>query len=93
MSLIQNGDRSKFDVEILKQLIKLLPEKHEVRVQQTISAIPHTNNRKNLWFVARCLFEKICYICVIHCLKKFLDLSLINFGKQKSEVSSLYICL
>ncbi|KAM4529363.1 inverted formin-2-like isoform 1-T1 [Fundulus diaphanus] len=29
-SLIQNGDRSKFDVEILKQLIKLLPEKHEI---------------------------------------------------------------
>ncbi|XP_027895247.1 inverted formin-2-like isoform X6 [Xiphophorus couchianus] len=30
VSLIQNGDRSKFDVEILKQLIKLLPEKHEI---------------------------------------------------------------
>lgn len=31
MSLIRRGDRSKFDVEVLKQLIKLLPEKHEVR--------------------------------------------------------------
>ncbi|XP_051816595.1 inverted formin-2-like isoform X2 [Acanthochromis polyacanthus] len=30
VSLIQRGDRSKFDVEVLKQLIKLLPEKHEV---------------------------------------------------------------
>lgn len=30
VSLIRTGDRSKFDVEILKQLIKLLPEKHEV---------------------------------------------------------------
>ncbi|KAK5622762.1 hypothetical protein CRENBAI_025121 [Crenichthys baileyi] len=29
VSLIQKGDRSKFDVEVLKQLIKLLPEKHE----------------------------------------------------------------
>jgi len=29
--MIQNGDRTKFDVEVLKQLIKLLPEKHEVR--------------------------------------------------------------
>uniref|UniRef100_A0A8C7RA13 Inverted formin 2 n=1 Tax=Oncorhynchus mykiss TaxID=8022 RepID=A0A8C7RA13_ONCMY len=28
--LIQSGDRSKFDVEVLKQLIKLLPEKHEI---------------------------------------------------------------
>lgn len=28
--MIQNGDRSRFDVEVLKQLQKLLPEKHEV---------------------------------------------------------------
>ncbi|XP_043930278.1 inverted formin-2 isoform X2 [Protopterus annectens] len=28
--MIRNGDRTKFDVEILKQLLKLLPEKHEV---------------------------------------------------------------
>ncbi|KAM6953928.1 LOW QUALITY PROTEIN: inverted formin-2-like [Aplochiton taeniatus] len=28
--MIQNGDRSKFDGEVLKQLQKLLPEKHEV---------------------------------------------------------------
>ncbi|XP_065819845.1 inverted formin-2-like isoform X3 [Labrus bergylta] len=30
VSLIRRGDRSRFDVESLKQLIKLLPEKHEV---------------------------------------------------------------
>ncbi|XP_076611963.1 inverted formin-2-like isoform X3 [Chaetodon auriga] len=30
VSLIWRGDRSRFDVELLKQLIKLLPEKHEV---------------------------------------------------------------
>ncbi|XP_031435659.1 inverted formin-2 isoform X2 [Clupea harengus] len=30
VALIQNGDRSKFDVEILKQLLKLMPEKHEI---------------------------------------------------------------
>lgn len=30
-AMIQNGDRTKFDVEVLKQLLKLLPEKHEVR--------------------------------------------------------------
>lgn len=30
VAMIQNGDRSKFDVEVLKQLQKLLPEKHEV---------------------------------------------------------------
>lgn len=29
--MVQNGDRTKFDVEVLKQLLKLLPEKHEVR--------------------------------------------------------------
>lgn len=31
VSLIRRGDRSRLDVEDLKQLIKLLPEKHEVR--------------------------------------------------------------
>ncbi|KAM9700174.1 inverted formin-2-like, partial [Menidia menidia] len=30
VSLILKGDRAKFDVEVLKQLIKLLPDKHEV---------------------------------------------------------------
>lgn len=34
--MIRNGDRSKFDVEVLKQLQKLLPEKHEVGVFQDI---------------------------------------------------------
>lgn len=28
--MIRAGDTTKFDVEILKQLLKLLPEKHEV---------------------------------------------------------------
>ncbi|XP_056151583.1 inverted formin-2-like isoform X1 [Lampris incognitus] len=28
--MVQNGDRAKFDVEVLKQLLKLLPEKHEI---------------------------------------------------------------
>ncbi|KAM4633450.1 inverted formin-2-like isoform 2-T2 [Polymixia lowei] len=30
VALIQRGDQSRFDVEVLKQLLKLLPEKHEV---------------------------------------------------------------
>ncbi|XP_018411599.1 PREDICTED: inverted formin-2-like [Nanorana parkeri] len=30
VSLIEKGDRSKFDIEVLKQFLKLLPEKHEV---------------------------------------------------------------
>lgn len=30
VAMIQNGDRSRFDVEVIKQLLKLLPEKHEV---------------------------------------------------------------
>ncbi|KAG7328122.1 hypothetical protein KOW79_008066 [Hemibagrus wyckioides] len=30
VDMIQKGDRSKFDVEALKQLLKLLPEKHEI---------------------------------------------------------------
>uniref|UniRef100_A0A8D3A0P5 Inverted formin 2 n=1 Tax=Scophthalmus maximus TaxID=52904 RepID=A0A8D3A0P5_SCOMX len=30
VTMIRNGDRTKFDVEVLKQLLKLLPEKHEI---------------------------------------------------------------
>uniref|UniRef100_A0A8D2J3W9 Inverted formin, FH2 and WH2 domain containing n=1 Tax=Varanus komodoensis TaxID=61221 RepID=A0A8D2J3W9_VARKO len=30
VDMIQNDDRTKFDVEVLKQLLKLLPEKHEI---------------------------------------------------------------
>ncbi|XP_017270955.3 inverted formin-2 isoform X2 [Kryptolebias marmoratus] len=30
VAMIHKGDRSKFDVEALKQLVKLLPEKHEI---------------------------------------------------------------
>ncbi|KAG8449318.1 hypothetical protein GDO86_016100 [Hymenochirus boettgeri] len=30
VDLIEKGDRSKFDIELLKQFLKLLPEKHEV---------------------------------------------------------------
>uniref|UniRef100_A0A8C6ISE4 Uncharacterized protein n=1 Tax=Melopsittacus undulatus TaxID=13146 RepID=A0A8C6ISE4_MELUD len=29
-AMVQNGDQTKFDVEVLKQLLKLLPEKHEI---------------------------------------------------------------
>lgn len=31
--MIRAGDSTKFDVEVLKQLLKLLPEKHEVSKQ------------------------------------------------------------
>lgn len=30
IGMIETGDRAKFDAEMLKQLLKLLPEKHEV---------------------------------------------------------------
>ncbi|XP_070776084.1 inverted formin-2 [Enoplosus armatus] len=30
VAMIQKGDRTRFDVEVLKQLLKLLPEKHEI---------------------------------------------------------------
>ncbi|MFT7801871.1 inverted formin-2 isoform X1 [Arapaima gigas] len=30
VAMVQNGDRSKFDVEVLKQFQKLFPEKHEI---------------------------------------------------------------
>ena len=36
VAMVQNGDRTKFDVEILKQLQKLLPEKHEVGLREKL---------------------------------------------------------
>ncbi|XP_069008108.1 inverted formin-2 isoform X2 [Embiotoca jacksoni] len=35
VAMIQNGDRTRFDVEVLKQLLKLLPEKHEIENLKT----------------------------------------------------------
>ncbi|XP_009700766.1 PREDICTED: inverted formin-2-like, partial [Cariama cristata] len=34
-AMVQNGDRTKFDVEVLKQLLKLLPENHEIENLKT----------------------------------------------------------
>ncbi|CAN0186831.1 unnamed protein product [Bubo scandiacus] len=34
-AMVRNGDRTKFDVEVLKQLLKLLPEKHEIENLKT----------------------------------------------------------
>lgn len=40
--MIRKGDRTKFDVEVLKQLLKLLPEKHEVRRKKPLNSIQFT---------------------------------------------------
>lgn len=36
VGMIQKGDRSRFDAGILKQLLKLLPESHEVSTKSAI---------------------------------------------------------
>ncbi|XP_030060772.1 inverted formin-2 isoform X2 [Microcaecilia unicolor] len=41
VDMIQKGDRSKFDAEILKQLLKLLPEEHEMRKLEQFQAEKH----------------------------------------------------
>lgn len=56
--MIQNGDRTKFDVEVLKQLLKLLPEKHEVC---TIAG-PHLESRRTLVSKLR------AHLKMTHCL-------------------------
>lgn len=44
--MIRAGDSTKFDVEVLKQLLKLLPEKHEVSKQgRHVSLGPSTQSR------------------------------------------------
>lgn len=37
--MIQKGVRTRFDVEVLKQLLKLLPETHEVSVANTSASL------------------------------------------------------
>lgn len=43
--MIRAGDTTKFDVEVLKQLLKLLPEKHEVSREKCGPGAPSGERR------------------------------------------------
>ncbi|KAL0969179.1 hypothetical protein UPYG_G00223530 [Umbra pygmaea] len=66
VALIQSGDRSKFDVEVLKQLIKLLPEKHEIENLKS-----HQGEKEKLANVDRFYISLLavpCYQLRIECM-------------------------
>lgn len=48
VAMIETADRSKFDVEVLKQLLKLLPEKHEVCTCSVLNTFLHFVKRDAL---------------------------------------------
>ncbi len=71
VSLIRRGDRSRFDVEVLKQLIKLLPEKHEVNTCLTpvlhlsfICLIP-VFHLSTLYYLSFIWLDLICRTCML----------------------------
>lgn len=74
--MIQNGDRTKFDVEVLKQLLKLLPEKHEVCAVNTPAS----------FFIDTCLLFKNYIACLSHWVVSILDWKSEFIPRRKREI-------
>ncbi|XP_062415545.1 inverted formin-2-like [Pungitius pungitius] len=66
VSLIWKGDRSRFDVELLKQLIKLLPEKHEVGNLKSHQAAKDTLSPVDQFYLK--LLDVPCYPLRVECM-------------------------
>ncbi|XP_048830311.1 inverted formin-2-like [Brienomyrus brachyistius] len=83
--MIQNGDRSKFDVEVLKQLLKLLPEKHEI---ENLKSFQGENDKlANVDHFYLLLLNVPCYPLRIECMLLCEETgSLIDMLKPKAEL-------
>nr|XP_020470190.1 inverted formin-2 isoform X2 [Monopterus albus] len=66
VSMIQNGDRSRFDVEVLKQLLKLLPEKHEIENLKSFQGEKDKLSNVDRFYTA--LLTVPCYHLRIECM-------------------------
>ncbi|XP_052001214.1 inverted formin-2-like [Xyrauchen texanus] len=66
VAMIQNGDRSKFDVESLKQLLKLLPEKHEMDNLKSFQGDPEKLAKVDRFYLL--LLAVPCYQLRIECM-------------------------
>ncbi|CAL8315263.1 unnamed protein product [Lota lota] len=66
VALIQRGDRSKFDIETLKQLLKLLPEKHEVESLRSYEGEPDQLADVDRFYLL--LLAVPCYTLRIECM-------------------------
>ncbi|RVE57100.1 hypothetical protein OJAV_G00212820 [Oryzias javanicus] len=66
VAMIKTGDRSKFDVEVLKQLLKLLPEKHEIENLKSFQGEKEKLANVDRFF--SCLLTVPCYQLRIECM-------------------------
>ncbi|XP_061751391.1 inverted formin-2 isoform X2 [Nerophis ophidion] len=66
VAMIQKGDRSRFDVEVLKQLLKLLPEKHEIENLKSFQGEKEKLANVDRFFTS--LLSVQCYHLRIECM-------------------------
>ncbi|XP_053290436.1 inverted formin-2 isoform X3 [Pleuronectes platessa] len=66
VAMIQSGDRTKFDVEVLKQLLKLIPEKHEIENLKSFQG--EKEKLANVDRFYTCLLTVPCYQLRIECM-------------------------
>ncbi|XP_077477074.1 inverted formin-2 [Stigmatopora argus] len=66
VTMIQKGDRSRFDVEVLKQLLKLLPEKHEIENLKSFQGEKEKLANVDRFFTS--LLTVHCYQLRIECM-------------------------
>ncbi|XP_076017852.1 inverted formin-2-like isoform X3 [Genypterus blacodes] len=66
VTMIQNGDRTKFDVEVLKQLQKLLPEKHEIENLKSFQGEKDKLANVDRFYIS--LLSVSCYQLRIECM-------------------------
>ncbi|XP_041132499.1 inverted formin-2-like isoform X2 [Polyodon spathula] len=71
--MIKSGDRSKFDVEVLKQLLKLLPEKHEIANLKSFQGEKEKLAEPDAFYLL--LLSVPCYQLRIECMQLCEDTS------------------
>uniref|UniRef100_A0A8C2DXL9 Inverted formin, FH2 and WH2 domain containing n=1 Tax=Cyprinus carpio TaxID=7962 RepID=A0A8C2DXL9_CYPCA len=86
VSMLQKGDCSKFDVESLKQLLKLLPEKHEIDNLKSFQGDPDKLAKVDRFYLS--LLAVPCYQLRIECMLLCEEtLSVLDILKPKVDVS------
>ncbi|XP_026142455.1 inverted formin-2-like [Carassius auratus] len=83
--MVQKGDCSKFDVESLKQLLKLLPEKHEIDNLKSFQGDPDKLANVDHFYLS--LLAVPCYQLRIECMLLCEEtLSVLEILKPKVEL-------
>uniref|UniRef100_UPI003AAB4E7D inverted formin-2-like n=1 Tax=Centroberyx gerrardi TaxID=166262 RepID=UPI003AAB4E7D len=85
VAMVQNGDRTKFDVEVLKQLLKLLPEKHEIENLKSFQGEKDKLANVDRFYIA--LLAVPCYQLRIECMLLCEETaSVLDMLKPKAEL-------